>query len=201
MPQNITDATTWTATLTAPADGDAVDADDFIGHLQGLANRSKYLYAHSMVARTQIQLPLTNSSIDSRWTYSVGYFINTDTSAAAHLGIELGGLVPPGATLTEVKAFLNGGEGGAHAGVPANKPKIGLYEIDPTDGSFDYTIEATDPSASTGAYDVDHTITVAVERTVSKDKRYLVEFVGESGANASNGKLALWGISVSWTAP
>ena len=44
MPQNITDASTYTATVTAPASADALDETEVLAMGQGLANRTKYLY-------------------------------------------------------------------------------------------------------------------------------------------------------------
>lgn len=212
MPHNLTETPTRGSPVSVPDPGDARTAASVDGPFQTLANRVAYLEANGDACRDfNLQMPIESAVLDSlvggNWVYTNGFWWQTDVAAAAKLWIPL--RLPVGATLTTVTVFLSGATlagAAAHAGVPATKPKITLKASFP---SSDTTTTlgtvigtATDGSASVGAYDTAHTITISgLSEVVTGSKRYAVALEGENGANAAANKLACFGLAVVGTHP
>lgn len=110
-------------------------------------------------------------------------------AAVAHFDLP----VPLGGFLRNVTVWCQPLTGITHSGMPANKPTVTLSQISAQAGGFSATTigsVTTDPSASTGAYDVLHGISVdvtfAMTQTLSTGGLlgYRIAVTGESGANA-----------------
>jgi len=125
---------------------------------------------------------------------SDGFFLQTSVSppSGAQLWIPL--RVEPGDELNTVTMTINGnaGGGGGHAGLPSTMPTIAIVangtELD----------IATDASATLGAYENAHSVTVTHNDTVL-DATYYLRINGEAGANALANHLKLLNIAASVT--
>lgn len=93
--------------------------------------------------------------------------------------------LPVGSVLTSATAEIIGY---SHAGVPNSPVSFEIY-YSAFDGFSKVALgTSTDPSASAGAYDAIHNITLSgLSHTVLSTLMYWVRFTGESGANAAVG--------------
>lgn len=97
--------------------------------------------------------------------------------------------VPDGATLTTVSWTINPGSG--RGGLPS-LPVLWVEVVNVSTGAISHSATVTDPSASLGAYEVQHTITTtSLGWTIDRDTEIvLVRVQGEYGANFQAGGLA-----------
>lgn len=94
---------------------------------------------------------------------------------------------PHGSTLTAVSVHITGAAG--HGGMPATKPSLQVNRV--TRAGVHSTISGptSDTSASTGAYEIDHTINITGLSEVIDNStyRYVAVISTEAGANALSG--------------
>ncbi len=102
--------------------------------------------------------------------------------------------LPVGDTITNIKVVVNGGVGAGHGGaIPSgtDRLRVLLVSVD-TAGVATIVASKRDPSASVGAYDASHVITLdsgsldsgTLPHLVDDDAVYYVVVEGEAGANA-----------------
>lgn len=201
----LTETSTWVATITGIDNGDPLDSTELTTPETQLTKRTKYLrdYSHA-TDTTQMSVPIPfMPSGTSSWFYDgTSYALCQETGSTNNFGMEVAPMhIPPGATITQVRMHVVGGQGGAHSGLPANMPSIGLYEVNPVTQGVVTVGSQTDTSASQPVYDAYHAVTLTVSQVVSATKRYVVRVRGESSTNALDNTLAVWGVDISWTAP
>lgn len=116
---------------------------------------------------------------------SLGSLIcNANTVALNDVPLSL----PQGAVIKGATVRFTGA--GGHAGLPANKPQMILYKVSLTSGSGTAIGSLTsDPSASVGAYETGHSITMpAMSETVDNSQyAYFLRLYCESGTNYVTG--------------
>lgn len=206
--------------VTVPDPGDARTAASVTVGMQNLLNRTDYMMSRIPELSNAVnrQMPVTggNSDIEGSittfgvpgWTWdgTKRLWIQTDVASAAKLHIDL--QLPVGALITNVSAGIRGSIGAAHAGNVATPPTIVFQQLDPASSlgtTVDVTASATGTDSTGGnlglGYDGVHVLSCTPNITTLQAARYCVMITGETGANSAAGKLALYGISVSWTAP
>lgn len=108
--------------------------------------------------------------------------------------------LPPGDDILGVSVVLHGtiGSAGSHGALPALMPQIALISVD-SSGTQTTIATVTDSSASTGAYDANHTVvlTPGSPETVSGSNAYYVLVLGEAGSNSQANSLGIRSIGVS----
>lgn len=200
MPVNITDADTWTATIQAPADGDAVSSASAKIGVQGLANRSLYIASRVPgAAQGGVWVPINplagvaSSSGTGTWL-SGGTWIN---SAHGTKTVGFGFACPHGGTIQSIRAWIT--PAGSHAGLPATMPQITAAFYNLQTGSATSPAVQADTSASVGAYEAHHAITLTLPSPIQLlpgvGKTGVVSFAGEDSTNA-NDNLVLYGIEL-----
>jgi hypothetical protein len=130
--------------------------------------------------------------------------VNSGAALANVFGIEIGTDLHPyhGWTLSSCVLTLKGKSG--HGGLPALMPRAALARYDAgSSASLCSTAWAVDSSASTGAYEASHTITLTVDQNNvidvdSYDYIFLVQ--NEGNTNATTG-LKIDKIVLTFTAP
>ncbi len=106
---------------------------------------------------------------------------NTAAGDAAHFQLEM----PDGGTFTAVEFTVIGG---GNVNLPAVMPRFRVRRVSLVDNSTSSSSDAVDASASVGAYNALHTITLSsLSYAVNQSFKFTVEFVSESGANAVTG--------------
>ena len=224
MPQNITDASSWTTTVVAPANGDPVDGDGLEVLAQGLSNRTKRLRDAVFTIRENLGVlaayrdynvsgprftPFGGGSNGATWLQDS---VATAGAVAFHLPH-----LPTVGTITAVRLVLgwgtDAGSGQHAASLPATKPQIQYVEhpielVNLSSANAD-PIESTpvvDPSGTLSAYLNMHTIQISggqfhanhiLNLATARRPRYLV-INGETGANSTPG-LGLYFIEVDIT--
>lgn len=118
----------------------------------------------------------------TQWTNIDGFF-QTDTTSAAIAWVDLD--LPHNSTLTALSVSVSAGSG--HGGLPAVMPAIRAYQMTDSD-SVAITVSTSDTSASVGAFQSTHSISVSglsvlIDRSTS---RYALRFTSESGLNAAD---------------
>jgi hypothetical protein len=103
---------------------------------------------------------------------------------------------PPTGELLTLRAGVLGVLG--HAALPGTMPSIALYRqnIDLA-GSGTLVATEVDGSATVGAYETGHLITMAANHTLVANEFYYVEFRGETGSDSEVG-LFLAGFALIW---
>ena len=89
---------------------------------------------------------------------------------------------PAGATITSISVFVAPAN---HATLPAQKPILFARLVNPTNGAITSLGSVTDPSASTAAYNLPHTITLTASAAVLNTHILLVSIRGEEGVNGN----------------
>ncbi len=191
--QNITDVDTFTDPAQAIADGDALNGANFLTMMQGAANRAAYLRKriHGATVGDPIRfplivLPVTGASA-GKWGWmaagSAGALFQNDVTTNYPLYLEL--THPKDVTLTTITAVLCGAAG--HGALPSPMPKLWLYRQDPgSSGAPTLVGSMLDASASTGAYQVPHAVTISgLSENLTHDggQRYFVKIDGEGNTN------------------
>lgn len=213
MPTTVSDSSVYTGSVVVPNDGELITGADRLLTAQALANRTRYLKDNGWATRPAVfrSVPLSGFvrnqfAVPAQYQYASvlgsmrGVWVQLDVGAAVPLMMDLD--VPPGATLTQINAAVDGDAGGsgAHGALPATMPALTLFAIDPVTGVPVTTDTQSDTAPNAAAYDAGHLIVLAVSRIVDQTKRYVLQFSGETGANSQLG-LTLTGIQLSWTAP
>jgi len=95
--------------------------------------------------------------------------------------------VPNGCTITGWTFRLSGGIG--HSALPADMPHVTLKRIDLSDIATSIGSQVTDTSATVGAYQAAHSISLSSLSEVvdTSTRRYFLQLTTESGANATSG--------------
>lgn len=214
MPTNISDIPEFTANVVVPLDGELITGADRALTAQSLANRTRYLQVNGSASKpatfrsvplsgfkqNEFVVPQQYIMASSGIGAMVGVWVQLDVAGAAPLLMDLA--VPPGVTLTQLLVTLDGdaGAGSGHSALPATMPTLSLFEINPSTGVPFTSFSATDISPNVAAYDGLHQIALNFSRFVTEDRRYLVKFTGETGANSQAG-LTMTGLQITWSVP
>ena len=207
MSHSLTESSSFDANIVVPDPSDIRNAASVIAGFQPLANRTRKL-KDSLVVSTSgtMQLNLSNAqnndlSLPSGFMWGLQSWVNFLVSSTAEVSLEF--RLPAGVTITQLRAWIVR-QGGAHSALPAVKPVLNFYEIDPANATspphVNFSASQADGSATVGAYEALHAITLNTSRVVANGYRYLATVTGESGANALANTTTLQGLDVSWTA-
>lgn len=132
-----------------------------------------------------------------------GALIQTQVDATAQYLAMFPIVLPPGDDILGVTVVLHGtiGSAGAHGALPGLMPQVALISVDGAGAQTTIDSE-TDGSASTGAYDANHSVVLALgaPETVSGSNAYYVLVLGEAGSNSQANSLGIRSITVSATA-
>ena len=186
MPSNITDSDTFTATVTGIADGEPL-SKAYLTDLapQALANRTRYLYNRLPAgAGGEIAVPIIGiDASDATFAFSGGsprWASNTNTPIY-HIPVAL----VFGAKLVSIKATIRGS--GSLGSLPSQMPFIALYRRDrnsPVGGVL--VGDATDASASLGAYQAAHDVEYVLPTPRAFDDfEFTIYIEGDDGAAAN----------------
>lgn len=198
MPNNVTDADTWTATVQSIADGDELDAANLLLGVQGLANRTLYIASRVPgVAQGGVWVAINplaggaSSSGTGTWV-SGGNWVNT---AHGTKSVGFGFSCPHGGSIQTLRAWIT--PAGSHAGLPATMPQLAAQFFNVQTGGSTSPATQSDTSGSVGAYETLHAITLTLGSPVALlpgvSKTGIVSFSGEDSTNANN-NLILHGI-------
>lgn len=211
MAHNLIETPTSGSAVSVPDPGDARTAASVEVPFQALTNRVAYLEAHAEGAVPAIvQIPLEAGVVDfavgGNWQFVDNIWQQTSVAAPAKLWVPL--RLPVGVVLVNVILTLAGNavEGsGAHSSLPATMPKLTLRRVVPTSVTTSaigtVVATATDPSATTGTYDATHIITLSMSEAISGVTRYSVVIEGEFGSGALANRLAVFGLSATYSPP
>ena len=187
------------ASCVVPDDGDPRNAASVVGAFQELANRTAYLKNGGLGTRdvTGVSLPFGGAFFDpAEWATFGATYTQTDVSGTRVIFWDLD--LPHNVTITDLKIWLSGT---THLALPATKPIFTFQWQALSTGAITTITNATDASASVGAYNASHNIDLAVSHVVDASRRYQVKLSGETGANSEASKLVVGGLAISWTAP
>lgn len=217
MAHNLTVTPTAPGNVPVPDPGDARTAASVIQFAQPLANSAQYLANNAWTAaRANISVPLIGGFLDNGggsgvWIPKVDaqdwFWLESVKDAAVPPSLYFDLRLPIGVSITDLIAFVTN-NGAAHGALP-NKPQLFLVEYNYQTETATWSRHITDTSASTAAYDAQHTIDLAggtgagsaFPLVVQARRRYTIVFAGEWGANANNNSLRLDGFEFTWNAP
>lgn len=208
MPQNVTETETWTSPLTAIADGDAVNGATWLAAIQGYANRLKYLAARVPGVQTEVILtaPMPTASSGAYFTAPEGHstegpMIQSGTPGSDPIAKCTWYNAPRKGTLTQVVLRVQGAwSSSAHGALPSSMPAFKVWRSDPTTGvATQVGSTATDSSASVGAYEVAHDITLSGLSESLEGRLYFIEVRGEDDTNALANSFAVISMKFSVT--
>ena len=141
--------------------------------------------------------------VESGWggvVASSGAFVQTDVSTAHRLWLPLH--LRAGDVLTQCRVRLDGGFGAGHGGgfPPATMPTAEVIRRNAETGvGTSIAGPTSDSSASAGAYDVPHDLTLGSISETSTGQPYAVIIRGEAGANAIANTLIVCGVEFTIT--
>lgn len=219
MAHNLVEADTFTAAIAVPDDGDACNAASVEAGAQDMADRTRYLYNRSAGAKggtlaIDLGASCGNTHADSSagvhfvlpavapMTPVPGCWSQNDIGDTGRLAwditaqLHFAGMV--GARITSVTATVDGDAAGAappHAAKPATMPVVRLAKLNLATGALATEWSGTDNAADQPTYDSVHSFSASGVTTIAAGFRYLIEFLGEAGANAEAG-LTILGITV-----
>lgn len=189
--------------------GNIGDPDVLIGSGNVVVDTS---FSFSSAADVQVNVSLAGFHAETGWTE--GYarsgrygrtFAQSATGAAMELHIPIPRLMD-GCTIKTFGALLDGDGGGfGHSGsgiLPVHLPVLGLLKIDPSTRVETLVGSVTDPSANVAAYDALHWVDRVGNLAHAYDPQaeYVLRLSGETGANAVNGALCVYGMRLTYTA-
>jgi hypothetical protein len=200
MPVNITDVSTFTDPITAPAGADARTASSVADSIQKLANRTRYLLnqliaifgdidaLHDPVARTVRGVALDPNT----WTSAVTAFLSTADDAFIAMAVPA---LPPGSEITSVVANVDPGA----VRSPGARMSVSLLSQNPTNDAVT-TIETQEDTINTTS---PHAITLTLGAPVAVDSSWLYHVSVRSGTDAPSGHAPdrLISVVVHYTAP
>lgn len=128
-----------------------------------------------------------------------GDLIQTNVGAARIVAFPV--CLPPGDDILTISVMLNGNLGAGHASLPGTMPSVSLVSVDVA-GTQTTIDTVADSSASVGAYDANHlvTLTLGAPETIDGGEAYSIVVTGEAGANSVANTLAIRSILVTGTA-
>lgn len=173
---------------THPSDGDSpIKAADVTVPLEAIENAVKWIAAdnHASVVLDYIHsgvwVPLNANEF--LVTAAPFEFKQNLSGSQAFAPLDL----PDGNLFTALTIYIKTTSG--HGALPGTMPKLSVYRYDPLTGTAaQIGSTTTDPSASVGAYDTLHGISVTgLNHTVNRQLySYYARFEGEGGANYQN---------------
>lgn len=192
---NVTPADDITAQLKSLADGDALDATNFLALAQPIANRIEALIKRLGGAAVGdiVPVPLNPLTTDiTQWQFAFGVVplaVNQASVVSAY-GIYFELPQPKLGVLKDLTVRIAGASG--HVGLPGTMPTLKLYRQDggSTGAPVQVGATITDTSATTGAYELVHPLTITgLTEAMSGDSgnRYYILVTGEAGANSVAG--------------
>lgn len=162
--------------------------------------------SQTMVGATIAAAEFLSAADALLYTDHLRFNVATAGSAIAlHAYFPLNSILISGATVTSVKATLQGGPG--HGGLPAMMPALAVVRVKVSDNTQVGMVAAgmtDDASAGVGAYEAIHTIEVIPDQNATIDfadqAQYYAVFCNEGDTNAI-AELKLFGITVRMSAP
>jgi hypothetical protein len=204
MPDDLVPVDGWPANFQVEAAGDLVSQVTGTDVMQEYSNANTYLNARSIEAdggAFEVPIYPAHFGAATRWAHDAANngWVNNNTAGADEIVIPLPALHD--CTFTDVTISIHGDANavGPHAGFPwaaADRPRVTLYQIDGTAGTWTNVGNQVDTNNTQATYDVLHTITYTpgAAQTVSATSQYAIGIRGESGVNAINLALVLFGI-------
>jgi hypothetical protein len=203
MPANLAPVDTWPANFQVEADGDAVSQAIGTNIMQEYSDAATYLYNRSIEASGgdyQIPIAPVDYGAVARWDWSIirnGWHC-ANVGGADEIVIPLPALID--CTFTSVSMILHGDGNavGPHAGAVGTMPRITLYRLDATAGTWTNVGNQVDTTVAPATYEVLHTVTFTpgAAQTVNSTTQYAVSIRGESGANSLAFALVMFGLYV-----
>jgi hypothetical protein len=131
--------------------------------------------------------PFVHAQLLEHFTYGSTYVYQSSVAGVGAAEITFAAS-PRVGTLTSIALSVKGA--GGHGGLPGTMPNISIYREVPGAGGSTLLGTQSDTSASTGAYETLHTITVAgLTEALTQTNLYRLVVLGETGANAATGLL------------
>ena len=122
-------------------------------------------------------------------------FWTTTQSDACYLYLPVS-MVPLAASITEIEAQVCGATG--HGGLPSNMPSLGIMRTDPDGTSPTSAGSQSDTSATVGAYEATHPITLTGLNLQPTNYVWKIVVTSESGTNAM-ADLKVYSIGITWS--
>jgi len=178
-----------------------------VSNLPKLGSRT-YTKTASMESGRASSVPLLHPALIVAWHYSPALLYESiwlQTSAnGTGIGAEL--YIPLdvflGSTLDSVSVNLTGGygPGAPHGALPGNMPIVEVCQVNSATGTRTVLGSITDTSPNVPAYEVGHTLTVSgLAVATAATFHYQVRITGEGLPNSLDDKLAILGVTSSYT--
>lgn len=202
MSHSLTEVASFDAAIVVPDDGDAEGAASVQTPLQSLANRTKFLNAHSQASTTETRGMPFLLGFNSGW--SVQSADNTVTENAAGGSSDVANLMlelPNGQALTAITVNIKPATGAAHSSAPNPMPTIKAWAVSLSGGAVTQLGATTaDVFTTQAAYEAAHPITISgISHTIDRTAfRYLVQVFGEGATNGVAG-LKIISATATWT--
>ena len=202
MAHTLTDADTYSATVTVPDDGDTLSAASVETGFQNLADRTNFLANRNVAAggvpsasRIYIPTVVFGQGGTPKWKSSNKgwYLLQESTVSSTSIAFDVPHL--PGAKFSEIRADVSGAPTGytPRGGEPATKFTLELFRRDAVFAALGAAFASQeDPETVAGNYETDHTVALTfAQQTMDDTYQYRVNFVGETGAFAEANSFAV----------
>ncbi len=195
---NVPGTNTWPTNVRVIDDGDTCSNAEHGATASDLADRTTYVRdgVPGKAASLAVKVPLAPAeNASARFEFSAAYWRQLDVTTAGRLIFPVPTTVK--GKITSVTARIHGHIGGVgHAGLPATKPKLLLWRIDPA-LTLTVVASATDAPANLAAYETAHNLSITgLSAAIVAGQEYFIQFEGETGANSSALDLTLSSIEV-----
>jgi hypothetical protein len=183
------------AGIALPADDDEPTSTLFASPLADLADMIAYTQLAAGVTLTSYYIPLALAGAPQGGDAGQDPFVwdtvidgtgwvQGSISGNLRMGFELD--VPAGSKITEIVLTCKGTwNGNVHGALPAGMPQVEVISIDTAGASAVVVAPVADTSVDVAHYEASHLIVLnPIAVTTLANIRYLVQVVGENGANA-----------------
>lgn len=198
---NLTEVASWNATIPVIDDGDSCSNAEHGATAQALTNRTAFIATMLPGAPGNKTYALRLDPVhnqDSRFSQvlSSNHFSwDQDATSVGGLYLPLERM-PVGARLISATMRWTGARTGAHGTLPATMPRIEVtYQDDIADTQI---ATQSDTSASVGAYDVPHDVTVTLNHNIvgmpGTPRQYFIKIEGETGGTIGTAIPSLYAV-------
>lgn len=202
MAHDLTEASTYHATVSVPDGGEPRTAASVEAPLQRLTDRTKYLKSHvDLIEGLQtLNIALKALAYQTGWQFYTGDFgswVSTTVTGGPFAVFQLD--LP---TTGRLKAFRIGAMGPSHGTFPpVNRTKFSLRKINITTGVITTVLSNIADSADQATYEAGHLVDLgALDEALTDDYVWQLVPTGESGTN-SQFPYKLFGVQIDWQPP